>query len=160
MVCYGWAVGQSQRSGIEHSPAALTLTFDRLPHNIKIFLAPHRWSSLELFTINFSLFSSLPFIRRAVWHVEYYKSIITTAHRLIHALHLFLFRLLWIRQHWIGFLVEGSVGGGLEWRQQRGRICPLRSVWMYTSSPGEASLGASRLLNTPIFGICRGWTGD
>lgn len=41
---------------------------------------------------------------------------------------------------------------GPEWRQQRGRICPLRSVWMYTSGPGEAALGASRLLNTPILG--------
>ena len=66
-----------------------------------------------------------------------------------------------IHWHWIEFLFFffGVVGGGgwegkvgPEWRQQRGRICPLRSVWIYTSGPGEAALGASRLLNTPILG--------
>lgn len=49
-----------------------------------------------------------------------------------------------------------GVGRGdweFEWRQQRGRICPLRTLWMYTSGPGEAALGASRLLNTPILGV-------
>lgn len=66
-----------------------------------------------------------------------------------------LYTALWIHWHWIGFFFFR--GGwerreGPEWRQQRGRICPLRSVWMYTSGPGEAALGASRLLNTPILG--------
>lgn len=64
---------------------------------------------------------------------------------------------LWICCRWIGvfFFFTGwrwGVGRRSEWRQQRGRICPLRSVWMYTSGPGVAALGASRLLNTPILG--------
>lgn len=159
-LCYGWAVGQSQCS---RDRALTWLALDKRWQGRKseISSAPHRCSYIEWFsTFLLPLHFSVAHTRHIFW-LTCSKLITTNAPRLIHALNrvfftYFFFLLLWIREQWIG----GGVGGRHEWRQQRGRICPLRSVWMYTSSPGEASLGASRLLNTPIFGICRGWTGD
>lgn len=53
MVCYGWAVGQSQRSG----DRALTwLAFDRLRHDIKIFFSTTQMEVLRVVPLIFHFF--------------------------------------------------------------------------------------------------------